>query len=121
MSELRWVRLEQEESGLRTLTMDRPPVNALGRQLVADLIEAARRIEADDRARCVIVRSAGKHFSIAWSFVIPPVYAGPTARSIRPRQPTCPQGGKRGDEGGGGFPGACPVSSSRTADRVAGR
>ena len=53
MSELRWVRLESAESGVRTLTLDRPPVNALGRELVDDLTVALARLKRDDEARCL--------------------------------------------------------------------
>ena len=62
MDDLRWVKLESEPSGIRLLTLDRPPVNALGRELVDDLTEALARVARDDGARCLIVRSAGKHF-----------------------------------------------------------
>jgi enoyl-CoA hydratase/carnithine racemase len=62
VEELRWVNLGSEESGVRTLSLDKPPVNALGRELVDDLTRAAERLAADADARCVIVRTAGKHF-----------------------------------------------------------
>ena len=62
MSELRWVKLESAESGVRSLTLDRPPVNALGRELVDDLTVALARLKRDEEARCLIVRSAGAHF-----------------------------------------------------------
>ena len=50
MSELRWVRIESLDDGTRILTLDRPPVNALGRELVDDLTAAAAEITADDAA-----------------------------------------------------------------------
>jgi methylglutaconyl-CoA hydratase len=62
VSEARWVRLERLESGVRSMILDRPPVNALGRELVEDLQTAIDALALDDEARCVIVRSAGKHF-----------------------------------------------------------
>jgi methylglutaconyl-CoA hydratase len=62
MSSERWVRLEREESGLRVLTLDKPPVNALGHELVADLTAAIATLSDDAEARCLIVRSGGKHF-----------------------------------------------------------
>ena len=61
-NDLRWVKLESEESGVRVLSLDRPPVNALGRDLVADLEAATERLAADAEARCLVLRSAGKHF-----------------------------------------------------------
>lgn len=62
MSGFRWVHLERSGDGVRTLTLDRPPVNALGRELVEDLGKAVLLLREDADARCLIVRSAGKHF-----------------------------------------------------------
>jgi enoyl-CoA hydratase/carnithine racemase len=62
MNERRSVRLESEGE-VRVLSLDRPPVNALGRELVTDLETALARLRRDDSARCLVVRSAGKHFS----------------------------------------------------------
>jgi len=59
---LRWVALDDAGGGVRRLTLNRPPVNALGTELVADLGAALARLAADDGARCLIVRSAGRHF-----------------------------------------------------------
>ena len=61
MSEPRYVQLEAE-GGVRTLSLDRPPVNALGRELIEELTAALEQLGADDAARALIVRSAGKHF-----------------------------------------------------------
>jgi len=63
MSELRWVRMDSLDDGVRVLTLDRPPVNALGRELVDDLTRAVAQIACDNEARCVVLRSAGKNFS----------------------------------------------------------
>ena len=62
MSELRWVRLESSEPGVRTLVLDRPPVNALGRELVQDLTAALDGLRRDAECRCLVVRPAGPHF-----------------------------------------------------------
>ncbi len=60
--EYKWVRLETREPGIRRLTLDRPPVNALGRELVEDLTAVLGELQRDDGARCLVLRSAGKHF-----------------------------------------------------------
>jgi len=60
--DFRWVQLDGDDSGLRTLTLNKPPVNALGRELVEELTRAAEQVGKDAEARCVIVRSAGRHF-----------------------------------------------------------
>jgi methylglutaconyl-CoA hydratase len=56
------VRIDTPAEGVRALVLDKPPVNALGRELVDDLLAACAALAKDDEARCVIVRSAGKHF-----------------------------------------------------------
>lgn len=56
------LRLEQSDNGVRTLSLDRPPVNALGRELVAELNRVCEQLLDDHEARVLIVRSAGKHF-----------------------------------------------------------
>lgn len=55
------VRLETAD-GVTTMTLDSPPVNALGRRLVGDMEEALRKVKGDPGVRCLVVRSAGKHF-----------------------------------------------------------
>ena len=56
------VRVESRADGIRVLTIDRPPVNALGRELVAALGKALSELREDGGARCLVVRSAGAHF-----------------------------------------------------------
>ena len=56
------VRLESRDNGVRLLTMDKPPVNALGRELVDALGTAFVELREDREARCLVVRSAGSHF-----------------------------------------------------------
>lgn len=62
MTDLGCVRLEESGEGVRVLTLDRPPVNALGVELVEAITRAAKLLHDDAKARCLIVRSAGKHF-----------------------------------------------------------
>lgn len=56
------VRVESPAEGIRVLTLDKPPVNALGRALVEALGNALADLREDPDARCVVVRSAGSHF-----------------------------------------------------------
>jgi len=56
------VKLESTETGVRSLILDRPPVNALGRELVDELTVALGRLSRDETARCLVIRSAGAHF-----------------------------------------------------------
>ena len=62
MTALRWVRVESRAEGVRVLTLDKPPVNALGRELVEDLGRALADLADDRHTRCLIVRSGGSHF-----------------------------------------------------------
>jgi len=55
------VRIETVD-GVTTMTLDSPPVNALGRQLVGDMETALRELKDDPTARCLVVATAGKHF-----------------------------------------------------------
>ena len=62
MTAPRWVGTEARADGIRVLTMDKPPVNALGRELVEDLGRALVDLASDREARCLVVRSGGAHF-----------------------------------------------------------
>lgn len=56
------VRMELD-AGIATLTLDRPPLNVLTRDLLRDLREAVSRIRDDHGVRVVILTATGKHFS----------------------------------------------------------
>ena len=62
MTAPRWVATEARGDGIRVLTMDKPPVNALGRDLVSDLGHALADLAEDRDARCLVLRSGGAHF-----------------------------------------------------------
>lgn len=62
MSAPPFVTIAAADGAVRVLTIDKPPVNALGRELVEQIIAAAATLAADTEARCVVVRSGGKHF-----------------------------------------------------------
>lgn len=57
-----FVRVDARDAGLRVLTMDKPPVNALGRELVEALGASLSKLREDREARCLVVRSGGSHF-----------------------------------------------------------
>ena len=62
MSAYRFLKVESLADGVRVVSMDRPPVNALGRDLVDDLTRATEDLRAEAGARCLVLRSGGKHF-----------------------------------------------------------
>ena len=60
MSEL---RIDDDSTGVRTLTLDRPEVrNALSLQLRRSLPEALSAADADPAVRVIVVTGAGGHF-----------------------------------------------------------
>ncbi len=62
---LRTIRIE-ERDGIAVITLDRPPVNALGRELVEDLNSACGHLEKsppERMARAAILAATGKCFS----------------------------------------------------------
>jgi len=62
MSEFRCISLEAGADGVRTLSLRKAPVNALGRELVGELERALEALALDEQARCLVLRSDLKHF-----------------------------------------------------------
>jgi 3-hydroxyacyl-CoA dehydrogenase len=52
----------EQRNGIAVLTVDNPPVNALGQVVRAALIDGIRRAVEDDKARAVLIRCAGRTF-----------------------------------------------------------
>jgi enoyl-CoA hydratase/carnithine racemase len=52
-----------EETGVGTIRLDRPPMNAINAQVVAELEEAARAAATDERVRAVVVFGGDKIFA----------------------------------------------------------
>ena len=57
------VRAEDREAGVRLLTLDRPPANAITPQLVNDLTSALDTAREDDGVRAVVLTGEGRFFS----------------------------------------------------------
>ncbi len=57
------VRTEDRDQGVRILTLDRPPANAITPELLGDLAEALEQAGADDAVRAVVLAGAGRFFS----------------------------------------------------------
>ena len=56
------VRFEQD-GALGTLTLDSPPLNLIGDELIADLLAAIDAVEQADGLRSLLLRGEGKVFS----------------------------------------------------------
>jgi enoyl-CoA hydratase/carnithine racemase len=63
MEGLRHIRHEMKEGGIAVLTLHRPPVNAIGREVVEDLNTACAWLENSGDVRVVILAADGKAFS----------------------------------------------------------
>ena len=57
------VRADDRAGGVRVLTLDRPPANALDERLLADLAAALASAAADDAVRALVLTGAGAFFS----------------------------------------------------------
>jgi enoyl-CoA hydratase len=66
------VVVSDHEEGVRVLTLNRPPANAINEDLLADLciqLDAARE---DDAVRALVLTGAGKFFGAGFDFNAPP-------------------------------------------------
>lgn len=57
------IRIADREGGVRLLTLDRPPANAIERTLLTDLSAALDDARTDDAVRAVVLTGAGEFFS----------------------------------------------------------
>ncbi|MFQ5768499.1 MAG: enoyl-CoA hydratase-related protein, partial [Acidobacteriota bacterium] len=60
--QLTTLRYQEDDQGVGLLTLDRPPVNALGRQLVAELSTILDRLESRKSLRVLVLAGAGRTF-----------------------------------------------------------
>jgi len=56
------VRVSEHDGGVRLLTLDRPPANAIDEALLGDLLAAVEAARADDAVRALVVTGAGAFF-----------------------------------------------------------
>jgi methylglutaconyl-CoA hydratase len=59
---LRHLSFDMPEPGIGLLTIDKPPVNALGRELVEDLYTAAKALGTGTEVRVLVIAAKGKAF-----------------------------------------------------------
>lgn len=57
------VRIEDHDAGVRLLTLDRPPANAIDEELLGDLAAALATARNDDSVRALILTGAGRFLS----------------------------------------------------------
>lgn len=68
---MRTVRDEMGGQGVRVLTLDKPPANAIDERLLGDLEAAVDRAWADDDTRTVVLTGAGAFFCGGFDFAAP--------------------------------------------------
>jgi len=56
------IRVSEHDGGVRVLTLDRPPANAIDETLLGDLLAALREARADEAVRAVVLTGAGAFF-----------------------------------------------------------
>lgn len=74
------IRASDHQGGVRRLTLDRPPANAIDETLLADLGAALAAAVADDAVRAVVLTGAGAFFSGGFDLGAPRRDAAQTAR-----------------------------------------
>src|SRR5262249_57065441 len=65
------VRSDDQAGGVRVLTLDRPPANALDETLLADLAASLAAARDDDHVRALVLTGAGAFFSGGFDLVAP--------------------------------------------------
>lgn len=70
-----------QDGALGTVTLDSPPLNLIGQELISDLLTAFGEVEAAHGLRALILRGEGKVFSAGADVAI---FAGTTAAQLRP-------------------------------------
>ena len=65
------VRIADHEGGVRLLTLERPPANAIDETLLADLARALAAAEDEARVRAVVLTGAGAFFSAGFDLTAP--------------------------------------------------
>jgi enoyl-CoA hydratase/carnithine racemase len=58
-----YVSVQTDEEGVATIRLDRPPVNALDNQMVAEIAEAAGTVAADEHVASVVIWGGEKVFA----------------------------------------------------------
>jgi enoyl-CoA hydratase len=74
------VRASDREGGVRVLTLDRPPANAINEDLLRDLHSALDDARRDTAVRAIVLTGAGAFFGAGFDLASPPRDAAATAR-----------------------------------------
>jgi enoyl-CoA hydratase/carnithine racemase len=69
------------DGAVGTVTLDSPPLNLIGEELIGDLLSVISQVEAADGLRAVLLRGEGKVFSAGADVAL---FAGMDAAALRP-------------------------------------
>ena len=79
----RVVRVERAETGVTTITLDRPPVNAVSPELIEELLDAIDALAEDPETRAVLVQGAGDRFCAGADITVMSDHSRATYRRMR--------------------------------------
>ncbi|MCJ7811070.1 MAG: enoyl-CoA hydratase/isomerase family protein [Dehalococcoidia bacterium] len=65
------VRIDNREGGVRLLTLERPPANAINQSLLTDLSAALDDARTDDAVRALVITGSGKFFCGGFDLAAP--------------------------------------------------
>jgi len=77
------LQVERSETGVVTLTLNRPPVNAMNPQLIEELLDAVDELAVDPAARAVLVMGAGGRYCAGADIGVMSDHSRPTYRRMR--------------------------------------
>lgn len=65
------VRIQDHDAGVRLMTLDRPPANAIDEELLGDLAAALAAARNDDTVRAIVLTGAGRFLSGGFDLTAP--------------------------------------------------
>ncbi|HEY8703641.1 MAG TPA: enoyl-CoA hydratase-related protein [Gaiellaceae bacterium] len=75
--------LETSETGVTTLTLNRPPVNAMSPDLIDELLDAVDALAVDPAVRAVLIRGAGGRYCAGADITVMSDHSRSTYRRMR--------------------------------------
>jgi len=77
------LELETSETGVATITLNRPPVNAVSPELIDELLDTVDTLAVDPAARAVLIRGAGGRYCAGADITVMSDHSRSTYRRMR--------------------------------------
>ncbi len=77
------LRIERSDTGVATLTLDRPPVNAVNPQLIEELLDAVDTLAVDPAARAILITGANGRYCAGADIAVMSDHSRATYRLMR--------------------------------------